>query len=66
MNDLTKAISVVQLSQMVVTMASAIANAVAAGKDSVTPEELAESFADKDAALGELAAAIARAKSEGR
>lgn len=64
--DLSKAISIVQLSQMAMTLVTAIHNAVSAGKDSVTEEEIAASFAEKDAALVQLADAIVRAMAEGR
>lgn len=64
--DISQAISIVQLSQMALGLVTVIHNAVAAGKDGVTAEELAASFADKDAALQQLAASIAKAKAEGR
>lgn len=64
--DIGKALSVVQLAQMATSLIGLITQAVQNGRDGVTEEELSASFADKDAALGELAAAIARAKSEGR
>lgn len=64
--DLSKEISIVQLSQMAVTLITAIQSAVAAGRDSVDADELAASFAEKDMELVMLAESIARAKSEGR
>jgi hypothetical protein len=64
--DVAKALTLTQIAQMIVSLGTAIQNAVIAGKDSVTPDELAASFADKDAALFALAASIAQAKAEGR
>lgn len=64
--DVAKALTITQLAQMGVSLFTVIANAAAAGKDSVTPEELAASFDAKDEALVGLAAAIAQAKAEGR
>lgn len=61
-----KALSVVQLSQMLVSLATAIQNAIANGRDEVTEEELAASVAANDQALAALNAAIERAKAEGR
>lgn len=64
--DVAKALTLTQIAQMIVSLGVAIQNAVTAGKDSVTADELAASFAGKDAALVDLAAAITRAKAEGR
>lgn len=64
--DVAQALTLTQIAQMIVSLGVAIQTAVAAGKDSVTADEVAASFADKDAALVGLAAAIARAKAEGR
>lgn len=64
--DIAKGLKITQLAQIGVGLFTAIANAAAAGKDSVTFDELAASFDSKDQALDELAAAIIRAKSEGR
>ena len=61
-----KALSVVQLTQMLVSLATAIQNAIANGRDEVTQEELAASVAANDEALSALSVAIARAKAEGR
>lgn len=61
-----KALTVVQLSQMLVSLATAIQNAIANGRDEVTQEELAASVAANDEALASLNAAIERARSEGR
>lgn len=61
-----KALSIVQLSQMLVSLATAIQNAIANGRDEVTDDELAASVGANDAALAALAASIARAKAEGR
>lgn len=38
-NDVAKALTITQLAQMGVSLFTVIANAAAAGKDSVTPEE---------------------------
>lgn len=64
--DVAQALTLTQIAQMIVSLGVAIQTAVAAGKDSVTADEVAASFADKDAAMAALAAAIARAKAEGR
>lgn len=64
--DVAQALTLTQIAQMIVSLGVAIQTAVAAGKDSVTADEVAASFADKDAALVGLSAAIARAKAEGR
>lgn len=64
--DIADAIGVIQIAQMINSLSIAFIDAVKAGKDSVTEEELAASFAGKDEALAGLAAAIARAKAEGR
>lgn len=64
--DVAKALTITQLAQMGVGLFTAIMTAVERGQDAVTPDELAASFAGKDAALVGLAAAIARAKAEGR
>lgn len=64
--DVAKALTLTQIAQMIVSLGVAIQNAVSSGKDSVTPEELAASFQNKDEALAALADAIERAKSEGR
>jgi len=61
-----KALTVVQLSQMLVSLATAIQNAIANGRDEVTQEDLAASVAANDEALAALNAAIARARAEGR
>lgn len=61
-----KALTVVQLSQMLVSLATAIQNAIANGRDEVTQEELAASVAANDEALASLNAAIERARAEGR
>lgn len=64
--DVAKALTITQLAQMGVGLFTAIMTAVERGDDKVTPDELAASFAGKDAELVALAASIARAKSEGR
>jgi hypothetical protein len=64
--DVAQALTITQLASMVAGLATAIMKATAAGKDSVTPDELAASFDAKDNALAELAASIAKAKAEGR
>lgn len=64
--DVAKALTLTQLAQMIVSLGTAIHNAVSAGKDDVTADELAASFGAKDAALADLAAAISRARAEGR
>ena len=61
-----KALSLVQLAQMLVSLTTAIKSAIENGRDSVTEDELAASVASNDAALEALSAAIARAKAEGR
>lgn len=64
--DIGNALRLTQIAQMIVSLGTVMQGAIATGKDSVTADELAASFAEKDAALVDLAAAIARAKSEGR
>lgn len=61
-----KALSLVQLAQMLVSLTTAIKSAIENGRDEVTEDELAASVASNDAALEALSAAIARAKAEGR
>ncbi len=64
--DVGKAIGLIQLAQMITSLSAALVTAIQQGKDSVTADELAQSFENKDAGLEELAASIARAKAEGR
>lgn len=64
--DVTQMLTLTQMAQMIAGLSTAIVNAITAGKDGATAEELAASFAGKDAALVELAASIIRAKTEGR
>lgn len=64
--DARKALTILQLSQMAGSLLGLIVQAIQSGQDSVTDAELAGAFADKDAALSELALSIARAKAEGR
>jgi hypothetical protein len=64
--DLTQALRISQLAQIGAGLFTAIANAAAAGRDTVTADELASSFESKDAALLQLAVSIVRAKTEGR
>lgn len=64
--DVGKAIALTQIAQMIASLTTTLVSAVQAGKDGVTEDELAASFAGKDEALAGLAASIARAKSEGR
>jgi hypothetical protein len=64
--DVSKVISIVQLSQMAVALIGAIRDAVLAGKDGVDESELAEAFAEKDTDLLKLAESITRAKAQGR
>lgn len=64
--DIRKVLTFTQVAQMATSLIGLITDAVKNGRDGVTEDELAASFADKDAALGELAAAIARAKADGR
>lgn len=64
--DAQQALTVIQMGQMASTLLALIMQAVQSGREAVTPDELATAFAEKDAALVELNAAIARAKEEGR
>lgn len=64
--DVKKALTLTQLAQAAASLINLIVQAVANGKDGVSPEELAASFAEKDAALVELSESIARAKADGR
>lgn len=66
LENVGKALSIVQIAQMLVSLTTAIRNAIQNGKDEVTAEELAASVAGNDEALAGLAAAIARAQAEGR
>lgn len=64
--DAQQALTVIQMSQMAASLVGLITQALQSGQSGVTAEQLAEAFAEKDAALAELNAAIARAKVEGR
>ena len=64
--DAQKALTIIQLGQLVTSFTNLLVQAVQSGQGGVTEDELAAAFADKDTALAEQALAIARAKSEGR
>jgi hypothetical protein len=64
--DAQKALTVIQLGQMIGSLTGLLVQAIQNGSGGVTDEQLADAFADKDAALAEQALAIAKAKAEGR
>lgn len=64
--DAQNALTLIQLGQMISSLTGLLVQAVQSGQGGVTQEQLADAFADKDAALAEQAVAIARAKAEGR
>lgn len=66
LETVSKAISIVQLAQLITSLTITLRNAIERGDAAVTAEELAGSVAANDAALAGLDAAIARAKAEGR
>lgn len=66
LETVSKAISIVQLAQLITSLTITLRNAIERGDAAVTDEELAASVAANDAALAGLDAAIARAKAEGR
>jgi hypothetical protein len=66
LENVSKAISIVQLAQIVTSLSLTLKNAIERGDAAVTEEDLAASVAANDGALSALDAAIARAKSEGR
>lgn len=61
-----KAITIVQLANLVTSLSITLKGALERGDTEVTDEELAASVAANDGALAGLDAAIARAKAEGR
>lgn len=66
LENVSKALSVVQLAQMITSLTLALRGALERGESAVSPEELAASVAGNDEALAGLDAAIARARAEGR
>lgn len=64
--NIGKALSVVQLLQMGLSLVDLARNTLAGGRQEVSEEDLHAALAENDEALADFQAAIDRAKSEGR
>jgi hypothetical protein len=61
-----KAISIVQLAQLIANLTATLRAAIERGEQAVSADDIASAVAANDAALAGLDAAITRAKAEGR
>lgn len=66
LQNVSSAISIVQLMQMGLALMTAAKNAAQSGQTEVSEDDLHASLSENDSALADQVVAIARAKSEGR